>query len=221
MPPPESPPTTKAWSFTTNGPPRTVLTLTPVPIPFPPVPPPAEEYIQIRTSYTALNPGDLFTTSLIPALARKTPTVPGLDLVGTVLQVHAPPTSIPRFKPGDRIVALVLFSHILSTSCGALAETVSIPARFAVKIPEVKGDRDVAGLMVAGCTAVKVVDDAGLGKGDRVCVVGGSGGVGSMVLQIVRDRVGVEGTVVVVCSGRNEGLVRGLGADEVSSAPER
>lgn len=114
-------------------------------------------------------------------------------------------------------MALVVFSHILSTGQGALAETVVIPARFAVKIPDGVGERDVAGLMVAGCTAVRVVAEVKLETGDRVLVVGGSGGVGSMAVQIVRDRVGVEGKVVVVCSGRNEGLVRRMGGDEASS----
>jgi hypothetical protein len=37
-----------------------------------------------------------------------------------------------------------------------------------------------------------------------------------MVVQTVRERVGSEGRVVAVCSGKNEAMVKGLGADEVS-----
>src|SRR4051794_1924435 len=106
--------TTAAWSFTANGPPRSVLSLSPVTLPpFPPVPTPEEEYILVATSFAALNPGDLFTMHLIPSFARCAgPTVPGLDLVGTVEAVHTPstrgdpssPTHAARFAKGDRVV---------------------------------------------------------------------------------------------------------------------
>jgi NADPH:quinone reductase-like Zn-dependent oxidoreductase len=142
--------------------------------------------------------------------------VPGLDLVGTVSAVYAPHDCQARFKEGDKVVALVVFSHILSTGRGALAGQVAIPARYAVQVPAGREERDVAGLLVAGCTAMKMVDDAALENGQRVLIVGGSGGVGSMTLQMARHGVGLNGLVVSICSAQSDAMVRQLGAHEVS-----
>jgi NADPH:quinone reductase-like Zn-dependent oxidoreductase len=51
-------------------------------------------------------------------------------------------------------------------------------------------------------------------KGLRVLVNGASGGVGTVLVQICKG-MGAE-VVVGVCSGASEGLVKGLGVDEVS-----
>ncbi|KAB5513609.1 hypothetical protein GE09DRAFT_1295036 [Coniochaeta sp. 2T2.1] len=209
--------TTPAWSFTTNGPPRAVLSRSRIPAPpFPPLPHPTEEYILVSVSRAALNPGDLFTTHLVPSFMRSAgATVPGLDLVGTVADVFCPPEMTARFAKGDEVVGLLVFAHILATGRGALAGLVALPARYAVRVPEGRKGRDVAGLLVAGCTAVEMVDGAEAKAGDRVLAVGGSGGVGSMVVQMVREVVGRDGWVVGVCSEGSAGLVRELGCDEV------
>jgi NADPH:quinone reductase-like Zn-dependent oxidoreductase len=49
-----------------------------------------------------------------------------------------------------------------------------------------------------------------------VLVNGASGGIGHMVIQMVKKKVGESGRVVGVCSGGNPGMVRTLGEDEVS-----
>jgi NADPH:quinone reductase-like Zn-dependent oxidoreductase len=166
--------------------------------------------------------------------------VPCLDFTGTVLEVWDPERSAAanggggggesegagetggggggggRFTPGDAVVGFIPFPHSLATGMGALQGVVAIPARFAVGIPEGRTLRDAAGLLATGCTADMQVSQCGVGKGQRVLVVGASGGVGTMVVQTVRERVGSEGRVVAVCSGKNEAMVKGLGADEVS-----
>jgi len=78
------------------------------------------------------------------------------------------------------------------------------------------GWEEAAGLPVVGITALSVMDLARVKKGERVMVNGASGGIGSLVVQMAKQAVGEEGRVVAVCSGRNEGMVKGLGADEVS-----
>lgn len=72
-----------------------------------------------------------------------------------------------------------------------------------------------AGLPVSGCTALALLKAAKLEEGMRVLVNGASGGVGSLVVQMVRRAVGEGGTVVAVCSGGNAEMVRGLEAGEV------
>lgn len=65
-----------------------------------------------------------------------------------------------------------------------------------------------------------MVDDANVaprGGGCKVLVIGASGGVGTMAVELARRAAGRDATIVAVCSGRNADLVRGLGADEVRS----
>ncbi|KAK3328290.1 hypothetical protein B0T19DRAFT_186331 [Cercophora scortea] len=228
------PATTKAWSYTKGGFPRQALKLTtthPLPV-FPPNDTAAanEEWLLVRVSYAALNPGDILVMNVLPAALRKTKTmVPGYDIVGTVLDVWTPPSSTqaattttsstanppPRFSVGDSIIAFIVLSHMLRTGAGGLQGVVAFPARFAVPLPRGKSPREAAGLFLAACTAAQQVVEAGVGTGDRVLVFGASGGVGSMAVQIARETVGAGGTVLAVCSGRNVEMVKGLGADEV------
>jgi len=73
--------------------------------------------------------------------------------------------------------------------------------------------QQTAALPCAGDTALQAVRKAGkVQKGERVLVIGASGGVGHFLVQIAKaDGAHVTG----VCSGRNVEMVRGLGADEV------
>jgi NADPH:quinone reductase-like Zn-dependent oxidoreductase len=73
----------------------------------------------------------------------------------------------------------------------------------------------LAGLGIAGATALELVKAAKLKRGDSVLINGASGGVGHLVLQIARAKVGGSGRVTAICSTRNVGWVGQLGADEV------
>ncbi|KAL8287964.1 hypothetical protein RB597_000176 [Gaeumannomyces tritici] len=229
-----APTTTKAWTFTKPGEPSAVLALDnayPMPA-FPPQPPVpkaverllAEEWVLVRVAYAALNHGTSFYLRMLPAWARKRgPVVPELDFSGVVEDVWDPNPNLdpnthsqrPRLAKGDAVCGFIPVSFAWPTGTGALQGHVAIPARFAVRAPEGVPLREAAGLMVAACTALQVVEAAGLRRGGRVLVNAASGGIGSLALQMARRRVGPEGFVVGVCSGKNAELVRSMGADEV------
>ncbi|KXX78976.1 putative quinone-oxidoreductase, chloroplastic [Madurella mycetomatis] len=216
--------TTKAWTFSRLGPYRETLQLTsshPLP-PFPPQPPllksnpKPEEWILIRVSYAALNPADLVLLSVLPFFLRSRPVaVPAADFTGTVIDVWSPPPPTaaagtagpPRFAKGDEVVCFPTIGYVLATGFGGLQGVLALPARYAVKIPPGKTKRDAAGLLLCGCTADMQVAGAGVERGQRVLVIGASGGLGSMVVQAVREKVGKEGFVVGVCSGKNKAMV--------------
>jgi NADPH:quinone reductase-like Zn-dependent oxidoreductase len=98
---------------------------------------------------------------------------------------------------------------------GALAEYIVARKGFITPKPANLTNAEASGLAGVGWTAVCAGDAAGLKKGDKVLVNGGSGGLGSMLVQVAKGIVGESGKVVAVCSGRNEAVVKGLGADEV------
>ena len=123
-----------------------------------------------------------------------------------------------RFQKGDSVIAFVIFDHIRTRGVGGLQGLIAVPAKYVVKLPEGKTLRDGAGLLLAGCTALQQVEETGIKEGSRVLVNGASGGIGTAAVQIARAVVGREGLVVGVCSGRNVEMVKGLGADEVSSS---
>ncbi|KAK0727853.1 hypothetical protein B0T26DRAFT_638468 [Lasiosphaeria miniovina] len=173
--------TTKAWAYTKRGLPRAALQLTtthPLPAAFPPPgPAAAEEWLLIRVSYAALNPGDAVVMAFLPAVFRSAKTtVPCYDLVGTVLDVWTPPppsssspsttpTPAPaapalRFRPGDTAIGFLVVAHMLRSGSGALQGTVALPAKYAVRLPSNRVPRDAAGLLLTACTAAEMITAA-------------------------------------------------------------
>ncbi|EHK42335.1 Hypothetical protein TRIATDRAFT_161185 [Trichoderma atroviride IMI 206040] len=215
--------TSRAWTFSHRGSPTDVLSLTsshPIPT-FPPSLNPSEqqEWILIKVSFAALNPGAIFQMALIPTFLRNKTCIPEMDLSGTVHDVWHPHATIEsnttstRFRKGDKIIAMIPASHALPTGSGALTEYVALPARFAVHKPPQASFADAAGCLLTGMTAHQQVVEAGLRPGHRVLVNAASGGIGTMAVQMARHAVGPEGFVVGICSARNVQLVESLGAD--------
>lgn len=216
-----------AWTFSSRGLPQNILTLTPLPIPTlpPPLPlprdvPNPEEWLVVRVSFVGLNPGAIFQMTLIPPFLRKPVCVPEMDLSGTVVDVWHPDgttATAHRFKKGDRVAAMLPAGHTVPTGSGALAEYVRLPARYAVLVPEGVKLGDAAGSLLPALTAWELVRASGAAEGGRVLVNAASGGIGTMVVQMVRNVVGEGGYVVGICSGKNADLVKSLGADEVKA----
>lgn len=163
----------------------------------------------MRTLASSVNPIDWKLHSgalrLVRPIAR--PTIPGLDVVGEVLE-----SQDPGFASGQRIVA-----RIGELPGGAMAEQCLVGADVAVALPEGISVEDAAALPLAGMTALQGLrDDCGLLlQGDerrRILVVGASGGVGHYAVQLGR----IAGAhVTAVCSGKRAELVRSLGAQAI------
>ncbi|KAF4437121.1 Zinc-type alcohol dehydrogenase [Fusarium acutatum] len=217
----------RAWVFSERGLPWDILNLTSQPIPTlpPPLPlpkdvPNPEEWIVVKVAFAGLNPGAIFQMTLVPPFIRKPTCVPEMDFSGTVIDVWHPDdesgsAQSKKFNKGDKVLAMLPASHTLPTGTGALAEYVRIPARYAVKKPEGVSLADGAGCLLPGLTARQLVSESGAKTGDRVLVNAASGGIGSLVVQMLRKAVGPGGHIVGICSGKNVELVKSLGADEV------
>lgn len=210
-PTPLLPPSMKSYSQLTTGPPSpATLTLTTLPTPSPT---PTGTSLLLRVTHAALNPIDLHLLLNLPAWLpfRRRPT-PGFDFAGVVLAVGP---AVSGIKVGDR-VAGALGARQVALGVGSLAEYLSVPVGMVAKVPEGwDAGKAAGGMGVAGQTAVLFVRTIGEGgvKGARVLVNGASGGVGGLLVQVLKG-LGAA-WVVGVCGGANEGLVRGLGADEV------
>jgi NADPH2:quinone reductase len=164
---------------------------------------PGEVLIRIRA--VSVNPVDYKMRA--GHLPIPLPDVLGRDVAGTVEEVGE---GVTEFKPGDEVFA-VLFGP---RSNGAYAQYVSVPASFVCPKPESLSFQQAACLGVAGMTAYDaVVNKAGIKRGETVLVAGGSGGVGSFAIPLMRYcRV----TSIISTTGNDESadhLIHNLGID--------
>jgi NADPH:quinone reductase-like Zn-dependent oxidoreductase len=193
------------------GPPHEVMTLEDV---AEPVAGPGD--VVVRAMASSVNPADWHIVRGEPRVARlqmglRRPkeAVLGCDVAGVVEAVGP---DVTGFAMGDEV-----FGSPFMRGFGAFAELVAVPADCLVAKPAGVSFEQAASVPLAGLTALKALRDngqvgAGAGAGQRVLLIGASGGVGTFAVQIAKA-LGAE--VTGVCSGRNVDLVRSLGADHV------
>ncbi|KAI1260132.1 GroES-like protein [Xylariaceae sp. FL1019] len=203
------PATMRAWVAARPGKPRDILQLkTDRPTP----PPPEAGDILVRVSYVALNPGDVKLMAMNIPFKRNF--IPMMDFAGKVVQVGPSSSSPSPTEIGiGNVVAGTLPASHMWYGTGALAEYATVPSHMVAIKPDRLPESVAAGLLgVVGQTTVALLRAANLSLGDRVLVNGGSGGVGSILIQALHG-MGVH--VTATCSTRNIALVTRLGAEEV------
>ncbi len=127
--------------------------------------------------------------------------VPGLDVAGTVVAVGS---AVTRFKVGDEVFGI---------SEGSFAEYARAREDKLARKPANLTFEQAAVVGVSGLTALQSLRDAArTGAGQRVLILGASGGVGTYAVQLAK---GVGAEVTGVCSTGKMALVRSLGADHV------
>src|SRR5713101_1414316 len=126
----------------------------------------------------------------------------GVDFAGTVEAVGR---NVTQFKPGD---------EVFGGRTGAFAEYVTVLEDRAVVLkPANLTFEQAASVPIAGITALQALRDKGkIQPGQKVLINGASGGVGTFAVQIAKS-FGAD--VTGVCSTRNVGMVRSIGADQV------
>jgi NADPH2:quinone reductase len=168
-----------------------------------PVAGPGEVLVRVRAA--AVNPIDAYVRAGSVAMPLTFPFIVGCDLAGEVVAVGA---GVNVFKPGDRVWGSN--QGVLGRQ-GTCAELAAVPAEWLYPTPAGVSDRDAAAAALVGITAhLGLVHHAAMQPGETVLVNGGSGAVGSMVIQMA----GLLGARVVAVVGTDAGLarVRELGA---------
>ncbi len=134
-------------------------------------------------------------------LLRPRSPIPGRDVAGVVEAVGA---EVARFAVGD---------EVMGTARGSFAELATVPESRLSRKPACVGFAEAATLPISGLTALQAVRDVGRSApGQRVLVIGASGGVGAYAVQIAASS-GAE--VTGACSAAKADLVRSLGARQV------
>ena len=176
-----------------------------------PVPEVASDEILIRVDTAGVGVWDPFEREGGFAkefgMQPKFPHVLGSDGAGTVEEVG---DDVHNLKPGDRVYGI----NLVSPKGGFYAEYTAIKASNVATIPQALSTRDAGVLAVDGVTALD-----GLGKalqlkaGESILILGASGGVGHLAVQLAKR---MKARVLAVASGRDGvEFVKRLGADKV------
>jgi NADPH2:quinone reductase len=173
-----------------------------------PTPKPSRRQCLLKVGAVDVNPIDTYIRSgAIPAKLAF-PFILGRDLAGTVVETGA---SVKDFKVGDRVWAS---NQGTDGRAGTFAEYAAVDQRWLYPTPAGVSDEDAVALSLVGITAqLGLVRYANLKAGEVLFVNGGSGGVGSCVVQMAK----ILGARVIATAGSPEKveLCRQLGADLV------
>lgn len=172
-----------------------------------PEPEPGPGEVLVRVGATALNPIDLYLRSGMVAMPMAFPYIIGCDLAGTVEAVGP---GAARHKVGNRVWGS---NQGLLGRQGTTAERAVVGEEWLYPTPAKITDEEAASIALVGITAhLGLFRCARLAPDESVYVPGGSGGVGSAVIQMARAL----GARVATCAGSPDrvALCRDLGADE-------
>lgn len=166
-------------------------------------PDPQEDEVLVRVRAAGVNPIDWKYRAgyLKDFMPLALPHTLGFDVAGTVDRVGA---GVSDFSPGD---------DVFGRGAGAYAEYAIVPVSALAHKPASVSFEQAATLPIGGVTAwAALFDTAKLEAGQRILVLGGAGGVGSLAVQLAHWK---GAHVITTTSAGNADHVRSLGADEV------
>lgn len=171
--------------------------------------------VLIKVTYSSVNFKDTMSAIGNKGVTQKFPHVPGIDAVGEVVT-----SSDGRFKAGDKVI--VTGYDLGMNTWGGFGEYISVPAAWAVALPEKLTPLEAMSYGTAGLTAglsVYELIQAGVKpENGKIAVSGATGGVGSLSVAILAKL----GYNVLAISGKdqNDFLTKTLGANSVISRLE-
>jgi NADPH:quinone reductase-like Zn-dependent oxidoreductase len=168
-----------------------------------PVPAPKDNEALVKVIAAGVNPADPLAVSGTHAKEWGTqlPLIPGYDIAGTVVKVG---TAVTKLKPGDAVYGYPLMG-------GGWAEYCVVAETDAALKPKTATYSEAAAVPLAALTAWQaLVDTIDLKSSQTILIQGGSGGVGSMAVQLAKLR---GARVLATASTANQEMLKQLGAD--------
>lgn len=182
----------------------------------PPAPKKREVLIEVKASSINVDDvaacqdstgGGWFWHARTPSATR--PLVGGCEYAGVVVECGPGCT---RLKVGDRVCGLQDFAG--KKMPGTWAEKTLAPEADVVPIPEGISFMDAAAVCMGAFVSGDMFKRAKLSGGARCLVLGASGGLGTVLLKLLRNHKSAPPHIVAVCSGKNAEMVLRVGADE-------
>ncbi|HEY0337643.1 MAG TPA: zinc-binding dehydrogenase [Burkholderiales bacterium] len=178
-----------------------------------------EGHVVIRVRATSFNYHDVFTVRGMPGIKVPMPMIIGLDLAGEILEVGP---GVTGWNRGDRVLVNPLNRKkglMGEMMHGGLAEKCLVAEHQLLRMPEKVSFEEAASLPVAYGTAHRmIVTHDTIQQGEKVIVLGASGGVGTGCVLLAKLR----GAEVIACASSEDKIQRlkDLGADHVINYKE-
>lgn len=172
--------------------------------------------VLIRVRAVSLNGFDPMVLSGIPGLRTPLPMIPGADFAGEIVEVGSA-VDRAQWTAGQRVATVPLrpgTGMMGETLRGAACEYCAVPQSVLLALPNAVSFVDAACLPTAYGTALRMMRKRGkVERGERVLILGASGGVGTCCVQLAK----LAGAEVVACSSSDEKArqLKELGADHV------
>jgi alcohol dehydrogenase len=179
-----------------------------------PAPQAVDGHVVIRVRASSFNYHDVFTVKGMPGIKVPLPVIIGLDMAGEIVALGG---GVAGWKPGDRVLVNPvnkkkgLMGEMLD---GGMAQYCLVAADQLVAMPADVSFEQAASLPVAYGTAHRMlITHQTVNPGERVLVLGASGGVGTGCVILAK----LLGAHVIACTGgaEKERRLRELGADEI------
>jgi NADPH:quinone reductase-like Zn-dependent oxidoreductase len=165
-----------------------------------------DDSVMVEVHAASINPIDWIVMAgyVQDMLPYELPWIVGYDVSGVVVEVGS---DAPGFSIGDEV-----FARADGMQAGTMAEYAAVKASDLAIKPNNISHAEAAGIPLAGLTAWQALfDKGGLEAGQRVLIHAGSGGVGTLAIQIAKH---AGAWVATTASAKNKDLVQNLGADQ-------
>lgn len=179
-----------------------------------PDPEPGPNDVVVAVRACALNYHDVFTMRGMPGIKVPLPVIMGIDISGEIAAVGV---AVTGWQVGDRVLIdpidrqqNKLIGEMLD---GGLAELCKVAAHTLIQLPDGVGFSEAAALPTAYGTALRMMSRrGGVSAGEKVLVLGASGGVGTCCVQLAKQA----GAHVIVAASSQQKLdqLAELGSDD-------
>lgn len=163
--------------------------------------------VLVKIIAASVNPIDLKTKDggLKMLLPYQLPLIMGSDFAGIITKVGS---QVTNYQTGDHI-----FGRVQKKRIGTFAEYLAVDQGDIALIPQSLTFTEAAALPLVGLTSYQALHDImKLRQGDKILILGGSGGIGTVAIQIAKQ---LGAFVATTTSATNFELVKSLGADLV------
>jgi NADPH:quinone reductase len=177
-----------------------------------PAPTPAESEVLVRVHASSVNPVDnAIAAGRLAQMGVEYdyPVILGRDYAGVIEQVGA---GVSGYRPGDHVFGFLLHANP-TVQAGAWAELIAVTEELSIApVPDGTDLATAGAAPLAGITAITAIDALELSESDVLLVVGATGGVGSLAVQLAA-RAGAR--VLAPALPEDEAFLRELGVSDV------
>jgi NADPH2:quinone reductase len=177
-----------------------------------PAPAPAPNEVLVRVQASSVNPVDNgIAAGMLKQMGveYEFPVIIGRDYAGVVEQVG---DEVTRYSVGDQVFGFLLHANPTAHE-GSWAELIAVPEDMSIgRAPEGVDVATAGAGPLAGISAMMAIEALELSEGDTVLIVGATGGVGSLAVQLAKQ---AGATVAAPALPEDEDYLRELGVDEL------